>query len=110
MASASRSSATRGSQVLQLSPQDALFVGFKVDGGLRHQIEALEGPVGLTECAVHPGECAQEPSCGVREPWQRINSVVRSALTRVTLADLAQPPRGGCRTADTLALSSMGAD
>ena len=39
-------------------------------------IEALEGPIGLTECTVHPGECAQESSCGVREPWQRINAVV----------------------------------
>lgn len=30
--------------MLELSPQDGLFVGFKVDGGLRHQIDALEGP------------------------------------------------------------------
>lgn len=75
-------------------------------------IEALEGPIGLTECAVHPGECAQESSCGVREPWQRINAVVRAALTGVTLADLAQPPRGGCEAAtpDTLPLSPIGAD
>jgi len=75
-------------------------------------IEALEGPIGLTECAVHPGECAQESSCGVREPWQRINAVIRSALTGVTLADLAQPPRGSCQGAppDTLPLSPMGAD
>ena len=55
-------------------------------------ITALEGPIGLTECTVHPGECAQEPSCHVREPWQRINEVVRGALSDVSLADLAQPP------------------
>ena len=75
-------------------------------------IEALEGPIGLTECAVHPGECAQESSCGVREPWQRINAVVRSALTNVTLADLAQPPQGACAGPgpDTLPLSTMGAE
>jgi DNA-binding IscR family transcriptional regulator len=30
----------------------------------------------------------QEASCHVREPWQRINSVVRRALAQVTLADL----------------------
>ena len=52
-------------------------------------IVALEGPIGLTECAAHPGQCAQEPSCHVREPWQRINVVVRRALAQVTLADLA---------------------
>jgi FeS assembly SUF system regulator len=58
-------------------------------------ITALEGPIGLTECSVHPGNCTQEASCHVRQPWQRINSVVRQALGEVTLADLAQPPREG---------------
>ncbi len=56
-------------------------------------ITALEGPIGLTECTVHPGTCTQEPSCHVREPWQRINSAVCDALAEVTLADLAQPQR-----------------
>ena len=54
-------------------------------------ITALDGPIGLTECAVHPGHCVQESSCHVREPWQRINAVVRQALVDVTLADLARP-------------------
>ncbi len=54
-------------------------------------IAALEGPIGLTECTVHPGACAQEASCHVRGPWQQINDVVREALAGVTLADLAQP-------------------
>lgn len=58
-------------------------------------IAALEGPIGLTECSVHPGQCAQEPSCHVREPWQRINQVVRSALAKITLADLTGPTRLG---------------
>jgi FeS assembly SUF system regulator len=52
-------------------------------------ITALEGPIGLTECSMHPGQCAQEASCHVRKPWQQINHVVRSALARVTLAELA---------------------
>jgi FeS assembly SUF system regulator len=52
-------------------------------------IAALEGPIGLTECTVHPGQCIQEASCHVREPWQRINRVVREALARISLADLA---------------------
>jgi FeS assembly SUF system regulator len=53
-------------------------------------IAALEGPIGLTECAVHPGLCVQEPSCHVREPWQRINAALRRALAEVTLADLVR--------------------
>lgn len=66
-------------------------------------ITALEGPIGLTECTVHPGECAQEASCHVREPWQRINEVVRNALSDVSLAHLAQPPQDEDRL-DTLPL------
>jgi len=57
-------------------------------------IAALEGPIGLTECAMHPGACSQEASCHVREPWQRINQVVRAALAEITLADLATPAPG----------------
>ena len=58
-------------------------------------IAALEGPIGLTECTVHPGACPQELSCHVREPWQRINQAVRDALSRITLADLATPSSPG---------------
>jgi FeS assembly SUF system regulator len=54
-------------------------------------ITALEGPVGITECTMHPGACAQESSCHVRDPWQRINGAVQAALEDVTLADLAKP-------------------
>jgi FeS assembly SUF system regulator len=52
-------------------------------------ITALEGPIGLTECTMHPGVCAQESRCHVRKPWQHINHIVRSALAGVTLAQLA---------------------
>ena len=72
-------------------------------------ITALEGPIGLTECTVHPGQCTQEASCHVREPWQRINDVVRRALTEVTLADLAQPPRRPADP-DTVLLSTKRGD
>lgn len=54
-------------------------------------LEALEGPIALMDCAAGPGHCEQESSCGVREPWQRINRAVHETLARVTLAELAQP-------------------
>jgi len=57
-------------------------------------IDALEGPVGLTECTIAAGECQREAICGVREPWQHINGVVVQALRQVTLADLIAPPAG----------------
>jgi FeS assembly SUF system regulator len=68
-------------------------------------IAALDGPIGLTECTIHPGQCDQEPSCHVREPWQRINAVVQRALASVTLAELAQPPPA--LYADTVPFSSL---
>jgi FeS assembly SUF system regulator len=54
-------------------------------------ITALEGPVGITECATLPGNCAQESTCHVRDPWRQINSAVTAALENVSLADLAKP-------------------
>ena len=69
-------------------------------------IAALEGPIGLTECTVHPGACVQESNCHVREPWQQINQVVRNALGAITLADLATPRAPGSR----VPLSSLGVD
>jgi Rrf2 family protein len=55
-------------------------------------IDALEGPVGLTECTIAGSECLREAICGVREPWQRINGVIVQALRRITIADLIAPP------------------
>jgi FeS assembly SUF system regulator len=53
-------------------------------------IEALEGPIALTDCTLHAGACAQEPSCHVRTPWQQINRAVHDALARIRLCDLAR--------------------
>ena len=65
------------------------------DISVPEMITALEGPISLTECTLHPGACSQESSCDVREPWQRINAAVHSALAKVTLADLAAPRAPG---------------
>ena len=52
---------------------------------------ALEGPIGLTECASNPGQCIQETSCSVRGNWQRINLAIHRALEEVTLAEMVLP-------------------
>lgn len=52
-------------------------------------IEALEGPIALTDCTLHEGACAQEDNCNVRTPWQQINRAVHEALSRIRLSDLA---------------------
>jgi FeS assembly SUF system regulator len=65
------------------------------DISVPEMITALEGPISLTECTMNPGACSQESSCDVREPWQRINAAVHSAMAKITLADLAAPRAPG---------------
>ena len=63
---------------------------------LAEVIEALEGPIGITSCSAHTGDCDIERSCIVKENWQRINQVVLEALDKITLAGMAHPLGGGC--------------
>lgn len=58
---------------------------------LAQVIDAMEGPVGMTECSVVVGLCLQERSCSIRANWRRINDVIKHALNDVTLADMTQP-------------------
>jgi FeS assembly SUF system regulator len=52
-------------------------------------IDAVEGPVGLTECSARPGQCGIESSCRVGHSWQRVNVAIRLALADITLTQLA---------------------
>lgn len=54
-------------------------------------IVAMEGPVALTECVEHPGDCLQEHVCGNRRNWEVINQAVLLALRRISLAEMARP-------------------
>lgn len=51
-------------------------------------LEALEGPMALTECSHSEGHCKLESFCTVGGAWQQINGAIRGALVEVTLADL----------------------
>lgn len=51
-------------------------------------LDALEGPVAITECASAAGACDLESFCRVGHAWQRINQSIRLALAGVSLADL----------------------
>jgi FeS assembly SUF system regulator len=52
-------------------------------------LDALEGPVALTDCAAGHGNCEIEESCQVGRVWQRLNLAIRRALYEVSLAQLA---------------------
>jgi FeS assembly SUF system regulator len=51
-------------------------------------LDALEGPVALTECSSARGCCDLESYCRVGTAWQRINHSIRKALEGISLADL----------------------
>jgi FeS assembly SUF system regulator len=51
-------------------------------------IDALEGPVSITECSASDSHCDIEDVCNVGNTWQRINVAIRRALQEVSLVDL----------------------
>lgn len=50
-------------------------------------IEAIEGPVAITDCSTAEG-C--DRNCQVSNSWQKINGAVIGALQGLTLADMAK--------------------
>jgi FeS assembly SUF system regulator len=55
-----------------------------------HIIDALEGPVSITECSSSDRHCDLEAVCSVGGAWQRINVAIRRALDDISLADLSR--------------------
>ncbi len=51
-------------------------------------IDALDGPVSITECSASDSHCDIEEACSVGNAWQRINIAIRNALQDVSLVDL----------------------
>ena len=56
-------------------------------------IDALEGPVSITECSATDSHCDYESVCTVGGAWRRINVAIRRSLNEVSLADLLRSNR-----------------
>ena len=52
-------------------------------------LDALEGPLALTECATGHSQCDLQANCSVGGSWQRINHAIRQSLEEISLAELA---------------------
>ncbi len=52
-------------------------------------LDALEGPLAITDCAAGEGHCDIESSCRVGRAWQRVNAAIRRSLQDISLAQLA---------------------
>lgn len=103
------------SKVLKALAQAGLVEGHRgVNGGYRlarpassitlfQLVEAIEGPVGMTDCSGAHSGCEHEPHCGLVPHWRRVNDIVSDALKQVTLAQMLRessmspPPSGGSR-------------
>lgn len=54
-------------------------------------IEALEGPIAITECLDDAtDDCNIECSCPTRTNWQRANAAVRDALAAIPLSEMTR--------------------
>ena len=65
--------------------------GAPADISIAQIIDAMDGPIGMTECSTTPGVCTQEAACTVRANWRSINHIVLDALSRVTLEQMTKP-------------------
>lgn len=55
-------------------------------------IQAMEGPIALTDCIGGGDEaCQYSANCGVSENWSRINQLFEEALRSVSLRDMMDP-------------------
>jgi FeS assembly SUF system regulator len=73
---------SRGGYQLTLPPEKTTVASI---------INALEGPIALTECGLDPVHCEQSSSCHVRGNWSVLNRAIQTALESVTLSDMAHP-------------------
>ena len=60
-------------------------------------IDALEGPVSITECSGSDSLCEHEGVCSVGGAWQQVNVAIRRALDDVSLLDLLRSNRVATR-------------
>lgn len=57
---------------------------------LRHVVEAVEGPIQLNRCLVHPGVCSRDSFCPVHPVWARIQRVLIRELDSVSIRDMVK--------------------
>lgn len=60
------------------------------DISLAEIVEALDGPIGLTECGLGHGGCERQSFCAVSRDWLGIGAAIDSALRGISLDDMAR--------------------
>lgn len=70
---------THGGYQLAIDPEDISIVDL---------IQALEGPLAITECNLGHEYCSSETQCALRKPWLSINQIISDSLSAVKLSHL----------------------
>lgn len=73
---------TNGGYVLAHQPKQ--ITAFEV-------IRAIEGPLFITSCNTHHGDCQQLSKCNVKEPLRKVNDGIQRLLNGITIADMMDP-------------------
>ena len=107
LAERARLEATTVSKVLKPLAHAGLVTSFRgATGGYRlarspeqisliEIVEAIEGRLGVTECAGEHSLCEHETHCDVQGPWRRINDVIADSLRGMSLAEMLPAPKPG---------------
>lgn len=64
-------------------------------------INAIDGPVGMTQCSGGPGLCVHQPRCQVHSHWHRISRIMLEALEQISLQQMSEP------VVDTMSLADL---
>jgi len=65
-------------------------------------VEAIEGPLSLTDCTPATAGCAWSIDCPASSVWIKVQDNMRDTLRRSTLEDLVSTPRRNGRVANTV--------
>jgi FeS assembly SUF system regulator len=72
-------------------------------------VAAIDGDIGMTQCAVHVADCARTTWCPTRPHWAAINRAVGAALSAISLADMLTPSAFAPPAATAIAAPAPGA-
>ena len=61
-------------------------------------IEAIEGPLSLTNCVSDDGLCGQFEKCNVKSPLQRLNEIVAQTFRDLTIEEMSRQQSVDFRT------------
>ncbi|OGT37757.1 MAG: SUF system Fe-S cluster assembly regulator [Gammaproteobacteria bacterium RIFCSPHIGHO2_12_FULL_37_14] len=54
-------------------------------------VMAIEGKLSMTECCQMQGLCNIESMCTMKENWLKINKIIYSMLSQLTIMDMSEP-------------------